>query len=57
MSIRDIVTEVLQEGVLSDAQEEQILSQIKSRQFDEADALAIDELMEAIARGEIRRIF
>ena len=57
MSIRDIVTEVLQKGVLSDAQEDKIVSQIRSHQFGEEDTLAIDELMTAIARGQIRHIF
>lgn len=57
MSIRSIVTEVLRKGILTDAEEEEILSLIKSRKFDEEDALAVDELMEALAKGEIHRTF
>lgn len=57
MDIRIIVTDVLQTGVLTDAQEEKILSLIKARSFDEDDAEAIDELMEALASGLIKRTF
>ncbi|ABD02810.1 hypothetical protein NW837_02645 [Synechococcus sp. R6-10] len=54
MSIRQIIDEVLQSSVLTLQQESNINQILWERNYDPSDLEALDELVEAILRQEVR---
>ncbi|MFS8896008.1 hypothetical protein [Synechococcus sp. R3-13] len=54
MSIRKIIDEVLQSSVLTLQQESSINQILWERNYDPSDLEALDELVEAILRQEVR---
>ncbi|MFS8882721.1 hypothetical protein NW849_04895 [Synechococcus sp. R55.3] len=54
MSIRQIIDEVLQSSVLTLQQESSINQILWERNYDPSDLEALDELVEAILRQEVR---